>query len=51
MPLFVSDSSRCCELLHGIVGGTSDRIAVIDTQYRFIAFNESYKRDFDARFA
>jgi PAS domain S-box-containing protein len=50
MHSFLSDSSRCDELLNGIVGGTSDRIAVIDTEYRFIGFNEAYRVDFAARF-
>jgi PAS domain S-box-containing protein len=38
------------DLLRAIVGGTSDRVAVIDTEYRFVAFNDAYKRDFDTRF-
>ena len=50
MPQFRSDPSRCDELLNAIVGGTSDRVALIDTEYRFIGFNEAYQRDFEARF-
>ena len=50
MSSFQSDPSRCDELLNAIVGGTSDRIALIDCEYRFIGFNESYQRDFEARF-
>ncbi|HET9023181.1 MAG TPA: PAS domain-containing protein, partial [Burkholderiaceae bacterium] len=51
MPLFHSDPACCDELLKSIVGGASDRIAVIDTEYRFVGFNESYQRDFEERFA
>jgi PAS domain S-box-containing protein len=50
MSAFESDPGRCDELLTGIVGGTADRIAVIDTGYRFIGFNDAYRRDFAARF-
>ncbi|MGZ8253824.1 MAG: PAS domain-containing protein [Burkholderiaceae bacterium] len=37
--------------MDAIVGGTSDRIALIDTEYRFVGFNDSYQRDFEARFS
>ncbi|MGZ8254836.1 MAG: PAS domain-containing protein [Burkholderiaceae bacterium] len=50
MPLFHSDPGLCDELLNAIVGGTSDRVALIDCDYRFIGFNEAYRRDFEARF-
>jgi PAS domain S-box-containing protein len=50
MPDFYSDASRCAELLNGIVGGTGDRIAALDTDYRFVCFNEAYRRDFEQRF-
>ena len=51
MPLFQSDPTHCGELLNGIVGETTDQIAVIDAEYRFIGFNEAYRREFEARFA
>ena len=51
MSLFQSDPTHCGELLNGIVGETTDQIAVIDAEYRFIGFNEAYRREFEARFA
>ena len=50
MSPFHSSPSCCEELLRAIVGGTTDRVAVIDTDYRFIGFNEAYRADFAARF-
>ncbi len=50
MSSFHSDPLRTDLLLSGIVGGTSDRIAVIDADYRFVGFNDAYRQDFEARF-
>ena len=47
MSLFHSDPDRCDELLKAVVGDSIDRIAIIDTEYRFIGFNAAYQRDFE----
>jgi PAS domain S-box-containing protein len=50
MPFFHAEPDRCDELLNSIVGGTADRIAAIDREFRFVAFNEAYRADFEQRF-
>ena len=47
---FHSDPVRCNALLTGIVAGNRDGVAVVDAQYRLIAFNEAFRKGYARRF-